>query len=646
MSFYKARDLAAMDKLTLWSLPDGVMKVEFDDGVLETTTRATIYSAYMWGLYVTHPKTPALKAHHIGNRRMGSNTSMELLGAVIWDAYEAYDRQLVVEDLNRHAYEVTNKIYNDFTYGLEAYVTTLDILDFIDVIDHPVIAKANEEVLPTEASIERTYRKIREVLQDPKELIGNPVAIAAKNGLVSMGQILQCVGPLGFVTDKDSHIFRYPVMTGYAHGINRMYDKLVESRKATKALAATEKPLQETEYFNRQMQLLAGTLATIYPGDCGSTHTIPWYIDPGDLTALAGKYYVGSDGRLRILRETDTHLRGETLQLRTALHCRHPDRNGVCATCFGDLALSIPAYTNIGHVSATALCEQVSQKVLSIKHEEKSAGANTLELSEYDQKFIKIGSDPNTIKLADRMENSRVIMTIHAEEAPALASIDHTDDVRTLTPSAISELSAVELTIVSREQTMPVVVPVSAGTRRSSMSHELLNYLKTKGYSITAQGNYAIDLSEWDMDFPLFVLPLRHTNMLDYMKTIETFLKASPSAQDAKNSLLDHKLPEHALRAFNQLVASQLKVNIAHLEILIRVTMISSAKHRDYRLPLPGNVVEYGSFGNTMAMRSLGAGMAYERHKIVLTNPATYLAYARPPHILDPLLLPRRDVKL
>ena len=33
--------------------------------------------------------------------------------------------------------------------------------------------------------------------------------------------------------------------------------------------------------------------------------------------------------------------------------------------------------------------------------------------------------------------------------------------------------------------------------------------------------------------------------------------------------------------------------------------------------------------------------MAYEKHKHVLNNPSTYLATVRPPHILDPLLLPR-----
>lgn len=640
MSMYHAKDLAAMPKDDLWALPEGPMKVVFDDGILETDKRATVYSAYMWGLYVSHPNTPALKYHHIGNQRMGSSTHMDLLGRVIWDAYEAYGRTLNVEELCRYAYEATNVLYNEMTYRLEAYVPTLSILDFIDVIEHPVVKKANEEALPTQVSIDRTYRTIKSVLQDPKELVGNPVAIAAKNGLVSMGQILQCVGPRGFVTDVDSNIFRFPIMTGFAHGINDLYGKMIESRSAAKALTFTEKPLQETEYFNRRLQLLAATLSTIHPGDCGSQRYMPWHIEAGDLAVLAGKYYLTDKG-LRILQESDTHLRGETLQLRTVFHCLHQDRNGVCATCFGDLALSIPAHTNIGHVSATALCEQVSQKVLSTKHEDGSAGSNTIELSEFDQQYLKIGTDPNHIQLADRLEHKHVILTVNQVGAQNLASIDHVDDVRILALPSVTDLIEVHLTIHGKTTQDQAVVPVSAGTRHSSMSYELLQYVKQKGWTLTPQGNYAIDLKDWDMDMPLFVLPLKHTNMLDYMKVIEAFLKASRSTTLAKDSLLDHETPESALRAFNVIVASQLKVNIAHLEILVKVAMISSHKHKDYRIPLEGNVVQYGTFSETMSMRSLSAGMAYEKHKHVLNNPSTYLATVRPPHILDPLLLPR-----
>jgi hypothetical protein len=151
----------------LWALPDGPVKVVFDDGVVETNARATIYSAYMWRMYTRYPKTPALTSHHLGERRIGSDTHLDLLGNVMWDWFQDYNGEVDVETLSKLVYEDTNRIYNDFTYRLESYVRTLSILDFMEVINHPEIKTANEQVQPTQLAIDHCYKKIKEVLRDP-----------------------------------------------------------------------------------------------------------------------------------------------------------------------------------------------------------------------------------------------------------------------------------------------------------------------------------------------------------------------------------------------------------------------------------------------------------------------------------------------
>lgn len=636
---YNARDLAAMPADQLWALPDGPMKVVFDDGVLETNARATIYSAYMWQMYTRYPKTPALVGHHLGDRRIGSDTHLDLLGKVMWDCYDAYNGEIAVETLSKLVYEDTNRIYNDFTYRLESYVRTISILDFMEVINHPEIKAANEQVQPNQLSIDHCYKKIKEVLRDPKELIGNPVANAAKSGLVSIGQIQQCVGPRGFVTDVDSNIFRKPILSGYVHGIRSLVGSMTESRSASKSLSFTEDPLQKTEYFNRRLQLMADTIKYIVPGDCGSDIYVDWRVGPGDLDRIAGKMYLDASGKLQRVKETDRHLVGEWIKMRTVFYCKHHDTNSVCQTCFGDLALSVPDRTIIGHVSATALCEQASQRVLSVKHEDGSSTVGSIELSDYYQQFIRVGTDPNTIKLSERLEHKRVILTINGKEAQHLSDVKFVNDVRDLPVATISELTEVSLTIVSKSREESVVVPVAVGSRHSSMTHDLLNYAKQHGWTTTATGNYAIDLAHWDMELPLFQLPLRHMNMLDYMNTIETFIKAS-TVEGAQRTLRDFPTPEAALREFYALVSSHLFVNIAHLEILIKAAMIRSREERDYRVPHVGNHVEFGRFLSIMGSRSLSAGMAFERQRSVINEPATYLIKNRPDHILDPLLLP------
>lgn len=638
---YHARQIAAMDPDTLWALPEGVMKVVFDDGVVETTTRATIYSAYMWGMYIRYPKTPALCAHHLGDRRVGSNTHLDLLGKVMWDCYDAYEGKVDVEELCKFVYEATNRIFNEFTYRLEASVRSLSILDFIDVIEEPEIKAANDAVEPTQRSIDGCYTVIKKVLLDSRKLINNPVANAAKNGLVSLGQIYQCVGPRGYVTDVDSNIFREPVLVGYVHGLRSLYDTLIESRSASKALTFTEEPLQKTEYFNRRLQLLAASMEYIDPSDCGSQDYLTWRVGAGDLKHLAGKYYLTDQGLRRI---TDTEadrklLVGEVIMLRSVLFCRHPHASGVCQVCFGDLALSVPRGTNIGHVSATALCEQASQRVLSVKHEDGSSSVDAIELSEFDQGFIKVGTDPNTLKLSDRLERSRVLITIDAKQAEHLSDINYVEDVRAMPVTNYSELTEVQFTVVgTRGKEESVVIPVSVGSRHSSLSHELLAYIKRTGWSLTPTGNYRFDLKDWDPELPLFLLPLKHMNMLEYMATIETFLKATGEGGPQK-TLKDFPDPQSALVEFYTLVTSRLMVNLAHLEVLVKVCTIRSEEDKDYRIPQWNQQSQFGKFNQIMTHRSLSAAMAYEQQRRVLNDPSTYLVQHRPNHILDPLFI-------
>lgn len=644
---YHARELAMMaaegDGSAIWALPEGPIKVIFDDGVLESNNRATIFSAYTWAAYVRYPKTPTCMAHHLGERILGGDTTLEMLGRVMWDVYDAYeqdysleDRQEFIEILSEQVYQDTNRIYNHFSYRLERYVRTLSILDMIDVIHHPAIKAANDAVKPTQFSIDQTYRAIRNVLTDPRELIGNPVAIAARNKLVSMGQIQQCVGPRGFVTDIDSNIFADPILTGYVHGIRTLGDLMRESRSASKSLSFTEEPLQKTEYFNRRMQLLAHTMKWVVPGDCGSQHYLTWRVVAGDLDRIAGKFYV-TDSGLKRVKETDRHLIGELIEMRSVLHCLHPESDSVCSTCFGDLSKSIPRQTNIGHVSSTALCAEITQRVMSVKHEDGSSTVDTIELSEYDQQYIRLGTDVNTIKLADRLEHKRVILSIDGKEAEHLSDVQYVEDVRDLPIGLISRLNQVDLKITSKSKEEVVTVPVAVGTRLSSMTHDLLDHVKKHGWTTTATGKYQIDLTHWDMELPMFALPLKHMNMLDYMETIESFIKGSTIGA-VNRTMRDCDSPEAALKEFYTLVSSHLFVNIAHLEILVKVSMIRSERNRDYRIPYEGNAIEFGSFNQTMSMRSLPAMMAFERQKFVFNNPATYLVENRSTHILDPLL--------
>lgn len=646
---FHARELAAMPKEHLWAIPDEPLTIVYDDGEAESDQRAAIFSAYMWGFYAQLPQTPALKRHHLGDQRMGADTHLKMINQVRWDAYDQYKGQLDNEELSRCALEQTNIYYNDMIENTEAHATTLSIFDIMEVMAHPDIMEANCAVNSTDKSIVHAHRTIERVLKDPNELVSNILARSVRSGLVKLGQVLQCVGPRGSVTDIDSNIFPYPAQAGFAAGLYRLYDSWIESRTAAKSLMFTEKPLQDTEYFNRRVQLLAATIHSIYDGDCGTDEYLLWQMAAGDLPAMAGQYYLKDDGTLDVVYdsvECRKTLVGKTVRLRSVLHCATPDSGYVCSTCYGELEKSIPYNTNIGHVAATSLCKQASQQVLSVKHLDSSASSSGLRLSDYEQRYVRLGSDPNLLFMTQRLEGKKVHLFINSEEAERLSEVRSSENVEILLPTHISALSQVTFKVDNGPGVKPDddVVQVSNGSRMSSLSREMLIYLRNHSWKLTDNGDIEIDLSKWDVDQPLFSTPRRQENMLDYMATIDKFMKAVKRGGKDK-SLKDFDTVDSALRGFYELVSSRLFVNIVHLQLLVKVCQIRSSRDNDFRVPLKGNKVEFGKFDFNIFNRSEGSAMAYQNHRQQWNSSSTYLVHKRPRHPLDSILLPRPQKK-
>lgn len=636
----RARDLLAMSKNALWELPKGKIVVEMDDGPIKATRESTIFSVYCWELAKAFPETPLLKKFHMGDRTFNDRSMQDLINGVLWSCKDHYQERADRELLETLVGHTTNQIYNDFTYRLEAYVQTLSILDFHDVVTDPDIREINENLQPNYRSIDNAHRRVIKLLQDPVKFKDNRVAIGCRTGIYKINQVVQCVSARGYLTDIDNNIFRNPILTGYVQGLNKLHDLMIDSRSASKSLNFTEKPLQESQYFNRRLQIITDTITDLIPGDCGSKDYLTWYVMPEQLEVFDGKYYVEDGQMFRFDAATATQLGliGRPLHFRSTLHCKSTHPRGRCETCFGELRHSIPAGTNPGHVACTKLGERIAQIILSTKHLDRSASATALEISETNQNYIKYEEDRNTVSLADSLSTDGLVMTIYSSEAGRLADVRYVDDVNLLQTSLVSGITRAQFTIKrKRGGDLNPIVPLSSGKRLASLSTELLGYVKEHGWTTTISGNYSIDLSKWDRDLPLFTLPLKNANMLDYMKTIEGFLTGANSAVSNK-SIQNCTTPDEALRELYDIVSVQLKINIAYLELMVLTCMIRSPINHDYRLPLPGNSVAFGKFANVVAGRSMSAVLAYEYQKSILVAPQTFLIKYRPNHPLDQIV--------
>jgi hypothetical protein len=643
MNEYNARDIMALPKEALWALDNvrGRIIVNFDDGPLETSMRRTIYSAYVWEIHRQYPTTPLLKEHHMGLRAYSGKAHAMLLENSYRSCFFAnYGQEnFDVEELWSVMYKIVNDIYCDFNENCSEYVGSLCILDYIELMRHPDIVEANQNIRPTQKSIDECYDKVTSVLENDPSLANNMIARSVRSKIVDIKQVLQSVAARGFVTEIDSSIFPKPITVGFAKGFSHLYDSLIESRSASKALMFAKDPLAECEYFNRKMQLVAQVVDTLVAGDCGSNYYLPWTVEAGELAAMEGINYV-ENGQVFTLKSTDQHLVGKTLNLRTPFGCKHNDRQTVCETCFGQTAFSIPRATNLGHVSAIALGEKVSQLVLSTKHVDGSSQVDEVNIGEYYADYMIPGSEDNTLRLSPRLKDVPLKLVIPAEAAPGLPGIGNRNDIDEVKLGTISELIEITFQIGDQndvENYKELKVPAAMGARRGSLSRQALWYIYHNDFQLNDRGDYILDMAKWDNTLPLVELPLKHINMVDFKNEIEAFILSAD--RKAGLAAAAHAIPTDALKAFLALVSTRLNINLSHIMIMAYSVSVVSRKENDYRLPRGGEIFEFAPITEIMNHRSGGVMMAYERQEQWFMKPETYVLKDRLRHPMDNLLL-------
>ena len=663
-----ARYLLGMSTERLWELLAGPFTLVFDDGTdFNTNARETLFSSYAWNFHRTYPKTPLLPKHHVAyvlrGGRLRTSSHLKLLGNCLWSVRDTYidDPAVKLEQLAEMTYRLVNLMYNDLTYRLEEYVTGLCITDYVQILDHPDILAAKEGAPETNEAIKHIQSVIKKTLKEDPVLRLNPIAKATESGVANMSQVLQCVGPRGFVSDIDSFEFPRPIMRGFAEGIHRdFYWSLIESRHSAMSLAQSKDPLEQTEYFNRRLQLIAQTLRNLHPGDCGSTEYLYWtfageeFDEAGDLVKksdvdfFAGKYFVNASGGLTCIKKGDDHLIGHTVKLRSPLMCGHPDPHGICSTCLGQMSESIldPLTGNIGQTMATYLTELISQLVLSTKHDAGSGGADAIVLDEVGKHYFQLTGDRNSYLLHQRLKDSQVRIVIPHKFAANLTELLDVQDVNQL-PSItrISELPAIKLVVGAGESVFSSEFKVSQDRRMASMTYQLLSHIKKHNFTLSERGDYVINMAGWDFSQPILVLPKKRYNMSDHAAEIANLLESSVKEITKRDK------PEevnHAMSDLFELVNARLNINFAVLEMVLYVNTIVDSANGNFTLPKAATVSRpnygtrrgMGSYELTIENRSASAKMAYEHQLATIMSPRNYITPNRMDHPMDAIFLP------
>jgi hypothetical protein len=322
----------------------------------------------------------------------------------------------------------------------------------------------------------------------------------------------------------------------------------------------------------------------------------------------------------------------------------HPDEQGVCSTCYGEIAMSVPPNANVGHTSCVELNKNVTQITLSTKHLDSGVKVEDFVIQPADEPYLALADEEGRLRLRKKLKERQAKMKFKVEEAPNLAQLEATSDLSMVNSESIASMS--EVRIRTERPTggyLEFPVTVSMGSRKAAFTLEFLAYMKQKGVHIADTGMYMVDLSDWDFNLAVFRLPLKHRSMLEFKSEIEQFIKAA-APKAASSPLRRCGKPTdpadfgNVLSQFHDIASTKLSVNIVHLEVLLYSTMIRSRADNDYRLPKPWHKAEFAPYTELLRMRSMGPAMAYQGQIETLTAISSYLDVVRPASPMDAIL--------
>jgi hypothetical protein len=178
---------------------------------------------------------------------------------------------------------------------------------------------------------------------------------------------------------------------------------------------------------------------------------------------------------------------------------------------------------------------------------------------------------------------------------------------------------------------------ISQHGRMAIMSHDFLHYCKLYKWVSDSKFNLVFDLSDWNHELPLFVLPAMEYSYSQHSGQIATLIESRIK------DLTERNRPDSPIRTlvdlFN-LVNTKLNVNIALLEVIIYASMITDGGNDLYGLARNSTTASLGVARATLRNRSLSTAYAYEEQMKLIMDPRSFYQLDRPDCILDAFILP------
>ena len=645
--------------------------VLFDDGVAVVTAHEVIVSSYFWKLvddlnHIYKQSLPINRELCINNFYSNGffvdgslKNIIRYIFKIVNENYTfVYNKRDINNDfiLPRIA-QIYNDIYNDVVQNVTEYSNSLFITDILDIQFNENILGAIKKFNKTKTDVESAYKVVHETIRLP-QYENNIISKGVISGTYNKGQINQIFGPVGYVSELNSMVFKEPISSSFTLGLIRSFDIAANSRVAAKSLYFASKAIENSEYLGRLTQLIGMQVENLVDGDCGNTDYLEWKVEEhssigkSELDLLSGKFYLDPETNTeKMINRTDTHLLGKIIKIRTALTCKHPHSKSICVRCFGGLAANVPYTTNIGHVCSASASRELSQSLLSTKHQADSSNSIIINLHPSLQGYVNLVNNNYLVFNKDYISKSRQkrIMVFPQSCVKELFNITADIKISNITPNKLTAISTATIIEIDKKGVARTAeVDFSINKTKSKSRNKILGYFTTafvqyilakpERLQLDFKEDVEIDFTEWDNSTPFLEYPKLEYNLIDLTNEIKTLIRKESGYIET---------PHIFLQNFFMLLNTKLNVNLALIEIMTLALCVSSNEDgsTNYHLTRDPDKVRLAKLNDILYNVSLGGSYGFERHDDYLMTTKTFNGHNNVDHSLDGILMPNEVYK-
>jgi hypothetical protein len=501
------------------------------------------------------------------------------------------------------------------------------------------IIEIRRKVLAKEVTIDDGEDLFSEYIRESENLNHNTVALLARTGGVSINQAYQTAIIRGAVFDLGNTILPNPVTSNYAEGITNLVDSLGDSRGSGKSLNSNGRGLKDSEWFHRKIHLFTAVLHSIdHLSDCGTLDAVPVKIASTEMaSSLLGKFRVLEGGGLELISPKNLKAikAGETVNVRSVAFCNNGKDGKPCGVCYGMMKSAIPYNSimrkdaNIGMYSGTTICNPLGQKMLSTKHFIRNATSKKFVPHQRDREIISSNGDEIFLTESLCKEGTRLILkSMIVKDLADLRSLDVLDEVSLDKLPYFGEVTfqyEVEDIMVGGTTTQQHPAITSVSSRHARFSMGFLRYILDNGWTVQDKKFISVDLSKWNSQEPMFVLPFVREDLDAHRGRVENFLTFNKRNAAWKKQVITPKIFGEVMAEFWTLINQETKgINMIHVEIILACALTKDPVNNSYKLATGPGDKFFSSFISCIDNRGSGSMMIFERQQNTINLPRTF----------------------